>query len=66
MSHRTRNDSIVEIHSPSWIGPSERQSHSEHQAALDATLFRSGEDAYELVLELEAGELRVRRSRADR
>jgi len=42
-----------------WAGPSEPQSHTEHQAALDATLFRSTSDPYELVLELESGELRL-------
>lgn len=39
-------------------GPSEPQSAIEHQAALDATLFRSARDPYEVVLELEAGQLR--------
>jgi hypothetical protein len=63
MSQRIRTDSIVELQSPGRAGPGERESHSEHQAALDATLFRSGEDAYELVLELDAGELRIRRPR---
>ena len=58
MSQRTRKDSIVERQPSLWAGPSEFESHSEHQAALDATLFRSGGDAYELVLELDAGELR--------
>ncbi|HPG27736.1 MAG: hypothetical protein H6748_09075 [Spirochaetaceae bacterium] len=48
-----------------WQGPSERESHSEHRAALDATVFRPSGDPSELVLELEAGELRVRRP-ADR
>ena len=43
-----------------WSGPSEPQSHVEHQAALDATLFRQASDPYELVLELESGELRLR------
>jgi hypothetical protein len=42
-------------------GPSESASAVEHQAALDATLFRAEAQARELVLELEAGELRVRR-----
>jgi hypothetical protein len=45
-----------------WTGPSEPQSHTEHQAALDATLFRSASDPYELVLELDSGQLRVRGS----
>lgn len=39
--------------------PSERQSHTEHQAALDATLFRPAGGSQELVLELDAGELRL-------
>jgi len=43
-----------------WSAPSEPDSHIEHQSALDATLFRQGSDPYELVLELESGELRVR------
>jgi hypothetical protein len=43
-------------------GPSESASAVEHQAALDATVFRREEKARELILELEAGELRVRRS----
>jgi hypothetical protein len=42
-------------------GPSEAASAIEHQAALDATLFRRERAARELVLELEAGELRLRR-----
>lgn len=44
-------------------GPSESASHIEHQAALDATVFQSDRARRELVLELEAGELRLRRSR---
>ncbi len=48
--------------SPAWsAGPSEPQSAIEHQAALDATVFRTDRDPYELVLELDAGELRLRR-----
>jgi hypothetical protein len=42
-----------------WTSPSEGQSHTEHRAALDATLFRAEPDPDELVLELEAGELRL-------
>lgn len=42
-------------------GPSESASAIEHQAALDATLFRAEARARELVLELDAGELRLRR-----
>lgn len=48
---------------PVWEGlMSEPESHIEHQAALDATLFRVSDDPGELVLELEAGKLRVRPS----
>lgn len=43
-------------------GPSESASAIEHQAALDATLFRSERRTRELVLELEAGELRLRQN----
>ncbi len=62
MSQPRRPDRVVESRA-AWVGPSERESHTEHQAALDATLFgiHTG-DAIELVLELEAGKLRVRRS----
>jgi len=49
---------------PSWDGQSEPESHTEHQAALDATLFHPSGDFQELVLELDAGELRVRPSRS--
>jgi len=45
---------------PCWSGPSEPQSATEHQAALDATVFRAGADPYEVVLELDAGKLRLR------
>jgi len=48
---------------PSWAGQSETASHTEHQAALDATLFQPAGDSQELVFELECGELRVRRPR---
>ena len=52
--------------SPPWIsGPTEPESHTEHQAALDATLFRCASDPYELVLELDAGELRLRADLSD-
>ena len=47
-------------------GPSEPQSATEHQAALDATLFRAARDPYELVLELDAGQLRVQPERGER
>ena len=43
--------------------PSESESHTEHAAALEATVFRASTGPYELVLELEAGELKVRRDR---
>ena len=42
-------------------GPSEPESHIEHQAALDATLFQGSNDCEELVFVLDAGELRVLR-----
>jgi len=45
----------------SWAGPSEPESHIEHQAALDATLFQKSGGSHELVFELYAGELRVQR-----
>ncbi|MEE8164136.1 MAG: hypothetical protein V3T64_01065 [Myxococcota bacterium] len=62
MSQPRRPDRVVES-GPSWVGPSEPESHTEHQAALDATVFQKNDcDAFELVLELEAGKLRVRRS----
>ena len=62
MSQPRRPDRVVES-GTAWVGPSEPESHTEHQAALDATLFQKHTgDAGELVLELEAGELRVRRS----
>jgi hypothetical protein len=39
-----------------WSEPlSEPESHTEHQAALDATLFRPAGAADEFVLELKAG-----------
>ncbi|HKK51289.1 MAG TPA: hypothetical protein VKA74_06865 [Myxococcota bacterium] len=61
MARRTGQDGLASLDPSADSAPTEGESHSEHQAALDATLFRSGEDAYELVLELEAGELRLRR-----
>ena len=60
-NHPTREACPTTAFSP---GPSESASATEHQAALDATLFRREQEARELVLELEAGELRLRR-RAD-
>ncbi|MEZ7981129.1 MAG: hypothetical protein QMC74_15720 [Myxococcota bacterium] len=56
MQGKTRMDEGM----AAWSAPSEPESYIEHQAALDATLFRHGSDPYELVLELESGELRVR------
>lgn len=56
----------IEERMPSlWSAQSEPESHIEHQAALDATIFKASGDPYELVLELDAGELRVRRPRRD-
>ncbi len=43
-----------------WVGPSEPESHTEHQAALDATVFHVAAESDELVFELDAGQLRVR------
>ncbi len=42
------------------IGPSEAESHGEHRAALDATLFREARETREWVFELESGQLRLR------
>jgi len=39
-------------------GPCEEQSHLEHRAALEATLFQESGAVDEVVLELEAGRLR--------
>jgi len=61
MSQQTRKDSGLEPHGAGWIGPSEPESHSEHLAALDATLFRRGAEIDELVIELDSGELRIQR-----
>ncbi|MBK7950806.1 MAG: hypothetical protein IPK00_19125 [Deltaproteobacteria bacterium] len=66
MSPRERNHPALET-CPAGVlapGPTESASAIEHQAALDATVFRREQEANELVLELEAGELRLRR-RAD-
>jgi hypothetical protein len=65
MGQRIGYDGVGELAGDGGSAPGERESHSEHQAALDATIFRSGRDGYELVLELEAGELRLRRPRSD-
>jgi hypothetical protein len=48
---------------PAWVSPSEPESHTEHRAALDATVFQKNTAAaFELILELEAGKLRIRHS----
>jgi hypothetical protein len=60
MSQQFRLDAIAEW-APCLEGPSEPASHTEHRAALEATVFRSGAGPRELVLELDAGELRIRR-----
>ncbi len=52
-----------EANQDSAPGPSEPQIHIEHQAALDATVFQKASDPYELVLELDSGELRIRGGR---
>jgi hypothetical protein len=62
MSQKDRMDGI-ERGLASWVGQSEPESHIEHQAALDATLFHSSGEFHELVFELDAGELRIRRPR---
>ncbi len=57
------SDSVQEFRDgnhDSAAGPSEPQIHIEHQAALDATVFQKASDPYELVLELDSGELRIR------
>jgi hypothetical protein len=59
MSQQNRMDRIDQSW-PSWAGQSEPESYTEHQAALDATLFRASDDSQELVFELEFGELRIR------
>ena len=63
MSQRSQNHPAFEICPAAACspGPSELVSATEHQAALDATLFRREPEARELVLELEAGELRLHR-----
>ncbi len=62
MSQAGRNEPTEIWTAGIWApGPSESASATEHQAALDATLFRGETQARELVLELEAGELRLRR-----
>jgi len=66
MSQPASHPSAFEIApvGPCAPGPSESASAIEHQAALDASLIRREREAKELVLELDAGELRLRRSRA--
>ncbi len=62
MSQTIRPHRIVES-GPFRVGPTEGESHTEHLAALDATVLQKNPgDAFELVLELEAGELRIRHS----
>lgn len=62
MSQQPRMDRIEPCRVSS-AGLSESESHLEHQAALDATLFHAVGHVHELVFELDAGELRVRRLR---
>jgi hypothetical protein len=59
MSQKFRPEAVAE-NGPLVRGLSEPESYIEHQAALDATIFRPDGDVSELVLELEAGELRLR------
>lgn len=61
MSQQTGKDSGFGPQAAGWVGPSEPESHSEHRAALDATLFRGGAEIDELVIELDSGELRIQR-----
>jgi hypothetical protein len=61
MSQKSRMDPALQC-PLSWVGPSEPESHIEHAAALEATIFRPNGDCFELVLELDAGELRLRRT----
>lgn len=60
MAQKDRMDEDDRSHD-GWIGQSESQSHTEHQAALDATLFHPIGEFQELVFELDAGELRIRK-----
>ncbi|MFK7896204.1 MAG: hypothetical protein AB8G23_10230 [Myxococcota bacterium] len=60
MSHGDHSHGFGQFGSRWNSGPSEPESHTEHQAALDATVFGGASAASELVLELDAGELRVR------
>ncbi len=61
MSYRNGPDLVCE-YGPYPGSLSESESYIEHQAALDATVFRSDRPANELILELDAGEWRVRRA----
>ena len=40
-------------------GPTEPESANEHQAALEATVFHAARCPYEVVLELDTGQLRL-------
>lgn len=60
MSHGDHNHGFAQFASKWTAGPSEPESHTEHQAALDATVFRCSDASRETVLELEAGRLIVR------
>ena len=66
MSHGDRNHGYAQFMTGWTDGPSEPESHIEHQAALDATVFEGATEASEIVLELDAGELRVRPERLER
>ena len=56
----TNRRTPVDDPSFSGSGPSERQCYTEHQDALEATVFRRPSDPRELVLELHGGELWIR------
>lgn len=60
MSHGDHSHGFAQFASRWTTGPSEPESHTEHQAALDATVFRGSPESPELVLELDAGRLRIR------
>lgn len=62
MSHGDHSHGFAQFASRWKAGPSEPESHTEHQAALDATVFGGAADPSEIVLELDGGELRVRPS----
>lgn len=65
MSHRDHSQGFAQFASSWTTGPSEPESHTEHQAALDATVFRGSVESREIVFELEAGRLRVRPMRTE-